>query len=121
MQPTESNIALMEKFVRYCAERLELSGDVNIVLSMTDQDMPTAGHFDVVSKRISVTIKNRAIADCFRTVAHEMTHLAQLKRGTVFPEDDVKLQPYEDEANIMSGRFVRFFGRENQEIYQDLA
>ena len=72
------------------------------------------------SKSVSVAVKNRAIADVMRTIAHELTHLRQIESGVEFPEDDEGMQPYEDEANYMSGRLVRFFGRKNQEIYSDV-
>jgi len=119
--PTAKKLKLIEKFVKYCASRLDLTGNINIVLSRVGQKMPTAGHFDPSTRTINVTIINRALADCLRTISHELTHLSQLDRGIIFPTRDELLQPYEDEANIMSGRLVRFFGRENPEIYRDIA
>lgn len=121
MHVTPEKIKLIEKFVKYCSDKLDLHGDIHVILSTKSQEMPTAGHFDIISKKITVSINNRAIADIMRTISHEMTHLAQLQRGVVFPSDDTSLQPFEDEANIQSGRFVRFFGRENREIYSDLG
>jgi len=121
MEVTPNIKNLVKKFVRHCVVELGLSGPVHITLSLQPQgNMPTAGHFDPVTKSVVVSIKNRAIADCLRTIAHELTHLKQLQQGVEFPEDDEHLQPYEDEANVMSGRLVRFFGRENREIYSDL-
>lgn len=121
MIPTPETVKLIEKFIKYCSTKLDFKGPVNVVLSLKSQEMPTAGHFDPNTRRIVVSIKNRAIADCLRTLSHELTHLAQLDRGIIFPTDDAGLQPFEDEANVMSGRLVRFFGRENREIYSDLA
>lgn len=122
MKITEENIELIKKFVGYCSEKLKInSKEINIVLSDVGQTEPTAGHFNPNTKKINVTVKNRAIADCLRTISHEMTHFKQLEDGVDFPVDDEGLQPYEDEANVMSGRLVRFFGRENRVIYSDIG
>jgi hypothetical protein len=124
MEPAKENIAIVEKFVEYCAKHLGLRGRIEIELRVGQQKgrMPTAGHYDPNNNKISVSIKNRAIADCLRTIAHELTHMRQLTVSEIiFPEDDKGLQPYEDEANLTAGRLVRFFGRENPEIYFDLA
>ena len=115
MKITKENIDLVKKFINYCVEKLDIkSKEINVVLSEVAQEMPTAGHFNPNTKKINVTVKNRALADCLRTISHELTHFKQLESGVDFPEDDDGLQKYEDEANVMSGRFVRFFGRENK-------
>jgi hypothetical protein len=82
--------------------------------------MPTAGYFDPGTCRVFVAVHNRAIADVMRTLAHELTHCRQKQQGIIFPHDDDGLQPLEDEANTMSGRLVRFYGRKNRDIYLDL-
>ena len=83
--------------------------------------MPTAGYYDISNNRIFVCAKNRALADTLRTLAHELTHCKQMEDGIVFPEDDEGLQQFEDMANLMSGRLVRFYGRKHREIYSDLS
>ena len=82
--------------------------------------MPTAGYFNPETCEVFVAVHNRAIADVMRTLSHELTHCRQHQQGTDFPHDDEGLQPLEDEANTMSGRLVRFYGRKNRDIYADL-
>jgi hypothetical protein len=122
MKPTEENVKLFHDFIGYCAKHLGLSGDINIVFQLEkDPSVPSAGQLNPANRLIKVCVGNRAIADCMRTCAHELTHLKQLLVDNAeFPDDDAGLQPYEDEANVMSGRLVRFFGREHPEIYSDL-
>lgn len=129
MKTTKENIDIFNRFVKYCSKILGLYGDVNISLisnPLSSEEKHgtgkvTAGSLDINTKTITVCVKNRAIADCLRTCAHELTHLKQLIVDKVdFPEDDDGLQSFEDEANVMSGRLVRFFGRENPEIYSDI-
>lgn len=116
--------ATVLEFVRYCADMLELKGPININLVVGDSRLVgSAGCMDRYTGTILVKIKNRAIADILRTVSHEMTHLKQKQMGRIdraiitTAEEE---QALEDEANTMSGRFVRWFGQEHPEIYKDI-
>ena len=120
MKINKRNLDIVSKFVAHCVRELGLRKDVDIKLSLFQQGLPTAGSYDPVNDIINVSIKNRAIADCLRTIAHELTHQKQRESGVVFPNDDEGLQPYEDEANVSSGKLVRFWGRKHPEIYEDL-
>lgn len=123
MRPSQKNLKIIESFVVYCVQNLNIkSKKIDLILSLVQQDFsaPTAGSFNPETKEISVCIKHRAIADCLRTIAHELTHYAQAEKNIIFPTDDEGLQPLEDEANLMAGRLVRFFGRMHREIYSDL-
>jgi Zn-dependent peptidase ImmA (M78 family) len=121
MLATEKNLNFIHKFVEYCAEKLKLVGNINIILVNGKKDnIPSAGGYDPNTDIIIVNIKNRAMADCMRTLAHELTHMKQKQDGVNFPYDDESLQPYENEANVSSGKLVRFYGRKNKDIYTDL-
>ena len=120
MELSKDNLNLLKVFVQHCCDELGLVGEVNIMLETKPQEEPTAGHFNPNDRTVHVTVKNRAIADCFRTIAHELTHMKQMQDGVDFPTDDEGLQPLEDESNQTSGRLVRFFGRKYREIYSDL-
>lgn len=109
---------LINKFIKYCCDELKITAPFRINFTKKTPEQPTAGFFDLTNKEITVVIKNRVMADYLRTLAHEMTHLKQLINDKIeFPNDDEGLQPYEDEANIFSGRLVRFFGRKHPQIY----
>ena len=120
MKLTKENVELITKFAKHCIKELGLKGKVKIILAKRQTGMPTAGYFDPNTCEVFVAVHNRAIADVMRTMAHELTHCRQQQQGTDFPNDDEGLQPLEDEANTMSGRLVRFYGRKNREIYADL-
>lgn len=123
MRPTQKNLKIIDSFVVYCVQNLNIKAKkIDLTLSLVQQDSnaPTAGSFNPQTMEISVCIKHRAIADCLRTIAHELTHFSQAEKNIEFPTDDEGLQPLEDEANVMSGRLVRFFGRMHREIYADL-
>ena len=120
MKLTKENVATITKFAKHCIKELGLKGKVKIILAKRQTGMPTAGYFDPNTCEVFVAVHNRAIADVMRTMAHELTHCRQQQQGADFPHDDEGLQPLEDEANTMSGRLVRFYGRKNREIYADL-
>jgi len=120
MKLTKENVATIKKFAKHCIKELGLKGKVKIILAKRQTGMPTAGYFDPNTCEVFVAVHNRAIADVMRTMAHELTHCRQQQQGADFPHDDEGLQPLEDEANTMSGRLVRFYGRKNREIYADL-
>lgn len=122
MKLTKENLEIIKRFIQHCAKELGLRGKITITLSERQTTgMPTAGYCDPYGMTVFVAIKNRAMADCLRTLAHELTHCKQGQAGVVFPNDDEGLQPYEDAANANSGQLVRFWGRENPEIYADLS
>lgn len=120
MKLIKNNLELIHRFAHHCAKELGLKGKVTIRLSKHQTGMPTAGYYNPEDSVVFVAVHNRAIADIMRTLAHELTHCRQKQQGIIFPHDDDGLQPLEDEANTMSGRLVRFYGRKNREIYSDL-
>lgn len=120
MKLSKENIEKMRQFARHCIKELGLKGHVKIRLSTKQTGLATAGFYNPEDDTIYVAVKNRAMADVMRTMAHELTHCRQKQQGTEFPYDDESLQPLEDEANTMSGRLVRFYGRKNRFIYDDL-
>jgi hypothetical protein len=121
MKLNRKNIKIIKSFVEYCARELKIKNDINLVLVEKKYDShPSAGSYNPVNGEIRVVIKNRAIADCLRTIAHELTHQKQNEPIKVFPNTDEELQPLEDEANVNSGKLVRFWGRKHKEIYDDI-
>ena len=121
MKLTKENVKKVKTFAQHCIKKLGLKGKIKIILSKKQTGMPTAGYFNPETCEIFVAVHNRAVADVMRTMAHELTHCRQQQQGIDFPHDDEGLQPLEDEANLMSGRLVRFWGRSHREIYADLG
>lgn len=107
----------------HCCKQLGIDhGTINLKLVYNAKGpLKSAGGYEPDTGNIVVVCQNRATADIYRTIAHELTHLKQKLSGVVFPDNDDDLQKYEDEANTMSGRLVRFYGRSHPEIYADLT
>ncbi len=121
MQKTASNSILLKKFVSYVIDQLKIETNAEIIfLFEHDPDYPSAGGYLPGQRKVIVAVKNRAIADVMRTLAHELTHHRQFELGMITPADTDN-QSLEDQANVYAGRLVRWFGREHREIYADLA
>lgn len=124
MELTAKNLKIIEIFIQHCCVELKINlknVKVNLLINKRISKV-SAGGFNPETKEIFCSIKNRAVADCLRTIAHELTHMKQKIVDNIenFPENDEELQKFEDEANIMAGKLVRFWGRSHPEIYEDL-
>jgi Zn-dependent peptidase ImmA (M78 family) len=121
MEKTPDNLKLIQEFLIYVIQELKISSNAKIVfLFEHDPNYPSAGGYLPTNKEVICAVKNRAIADVMRTLAHELTHHRQNELGMIGP-NDTDNQKLEDQANIWSGRLVRWFGREHREIYSDLT
>lgn len=121
MEQTSENLELMKKFVSYVIKSLGIETNAQVVfLFGHDPNYPSAGGYLPGDQKVICAVKNRAIADVMRTVAHELTHHRQNELGMITPADTDN-QKLEDQANVYAGRLVRWFGRDNKAIYGDLA
>jgi Zn-dependent peptidase ImmA (M78 family) len=121
MENTPENIELIQRFLKYVVKELGIESNAKIVLLFEhDPNYPSAGGYLPSEKKVICAVKNRAIADVMRTLAHELTHHRQNELKMIGPEDGDN-QKLEDQANVFAGRLVRWFGRENREIYADLG
>ena len=121
MERTNKNSELLKEFARYVVSELGIQTNANIkFLFESDPNYPSAGGYLPQEKQVICAVKNRAIADIMRTLAHELTHHRQNELGMI-GANDTDNQRLEDQANVFSGRLVRWFGRTHKEIYADLA
>jgi len=71
------------------------------------------------TKVIRVNVKNRALVDVLRSIAHEMVHHKQFEQGRL------KVQPpdiggeIEDEANSKAGQYIKMFSKKDNTIYDE--
>lgn len=121
MQQTPETLELLKRFSLYVIKELGIETSAKIVfLEGKDPNYPSAGGYLPGEKTVICAIRNRAIADVMRTLAHELTHHRQNEMGLIGP-GDTDNQKLEDQANVYAGRLVRWFGRENKAIYGDIA
>jgi hypothetical protein len=112
--------AIVQKFMDFVIDHLGIDGKVNVVLTNHKNDIKTTAYYDYTKPLIKIYIKNRAIVDILRSIAHEMVHHMQMQRGELKnnPNAGDDGSPQENEANAKAGELIRIFGRQNPEIYE---
>ena len=111
---------IVEEFVQFACEILSIEHDKipDIILQANREGLVTLASYS--TGLIRVYIKERALPDVLRSLAHELTHCKQDVEGRLTnPELDGKTgSPIENEANTMAGIIMRQFGEKHAEIYE---
>jgi hypothetical protein len=112
--------AIIQKFMDFVVDNLGIEGKVNLILTTEKGDIRTTALYDYTKALIKIYIKNRAIVDILRSIAHEMVHHKQNQRGDLKnnPHAGDDGSPEENEANAKAGELIRIFGKQNPEIYE---
>jgi hypothetical protein len=116
----ESDIKKIADFVNFAKDFLEIDDEVKIELAFEKTpDIRTTAYYNNGDKRMRIYVKNRAIIDVCRSIAHELVHHKQNIDGKF---EDVKDpgadgSEFENEANAVAGVIIRKWGRLNPEIY----
>lgn len=115
-----SDKKILEEFVSFAKNFLNI-GDKQIKIILTFKrtpDIKTTAYFNP-SGEIKIYVKDRAIMDVCRSIAHELTHFKQsiYNELTNTEEDGADGSEIENEANAKAGEIIRKFGRLHPEIY----
>ncbi len=118
----ESKIEILEKFLPFCKEKLNLDSLPKIKIVKNNSyslEYKSFGGYNPNNKSIILAIQDRHIADVLRTLAHELTHYKQDMEGNLEDPDAGKTgSEQENEANSEAGIIMRDFGRANPNIYE---
>ena len=112
--------AIVQKFMEFVIDNLGIDGEVTAILTNKKDGIRTTAVYNNAHASIKVYIKNRAIVDILRSLAHEMVHHKQNQRGELEnnPHAGDDGSPQENESNAKAGELIRIFGRQNPEIYE---
>jgi Zn-dependent peptidase ImmA (M78 family) len=110
---------IINKFLNFVKDDLELTKPFKLTLTTNKDGIRTTAVYNHVENTITIYIKNRALVDVLRSIAHELVHHLQNQRGEL---DGTKNEgddgsPWENEANARAGKLIRMFGREYPNIY----
>ena len=114
------DIRAVADFVNYAKEFLGIDDDIKIELAFEKTpDIRTTAYYNNGENRLKVYVKNRAIVDVCRSIAHELVHHKQNLEGRITnPEiDGADGSDIENEANAVAGVIIRKWGRMHPEIY----
>lgn len=111
----------LNRFVKFVKDQLELGTVPVISIQNHRKDLKTTANYDYTKdeKIIKVCMKNRALVDVMRSIAHEMVHHKQFEQGRL------KVQPpdiggeIEDEANAKAGQYIKMFAKQDSTIYDE--
>jgi Zn-dependent peptidase ImmA (M78 family) len=111
---------IVEKFLDFVKDNLELTKPFKLTLTSNKDGIRTTAVYNHAENTVTIYIKNRALVDVLRSIAHELVHHLQNQRGEL---DGTKNEggdgsPWENEANAKAGELIRIFGRQNPEIYE---
>lgn len=102
------------EFIVWCRPRLGLTGKICVTLVNRDiqnGDQLTFGYYDPSDKKIVISIKDRHVTDCLRTLAHELVHRAQANFKDLTAEDGATGSDIENEANALAGILLRLWNQ----------
>jgi cytidyltransferase-like protein len=118
-KPDIKIVKYIKKLVDYCCEDLEIQQPKIVLITSKDyaSENKSFGGYSPSENKIYLSIKNRNLADCCRTLSHELKHHEQNVNGRLTMEAGKDGDIFENEANSYSGKVMRQFGRENPEIY----
>jgi hypothetical protein len=113
--------AEVEQFAQWAAKRLGLQKIPKFDLSTDTREAQdnhhTGGHM-MGSGVIWVYVKNRNLVDILRTVFHELVHVRQDELNMIEPGDSYPGSPIEVMADMLSGKYIKIYGEQNNHIFQ---
>jgi hypothetical protein len=120
MEINKINIELIQDFVNFIEGELNIKTPPKIILALTRDGLKTTASYNYSdeTKKISVYIKDRAIVDVLRSIAHEMVHHQQYEKGKLKEKPADIGGEIEDEANAVAGRFIKMYAQKNKQIYE---
>ena len=104
---------LASEFCLFCAEELPIEGDFKIymVSKRKPHGISTTAVYQVGENCCRVYCKNRSLADCLRSIAHEMTHMMQDQMGLITGPIRDAGGFHEDQANARAGELLKLFAK----------
>lgn len=119
MTKEESDIRIVADFINFAKEFLGINDGIQIKLAFErTPDLKTTAYYNSTGFLV-VYVKDRAIIDVCRSIAHELVHHKQNLDGKLKDavRDGEDGSPIENEANAVAGVIIRKYGRLHPEIY----
>jgi hypothetical protein len=107
-------------FVNFAKQYLGITDGIKVLLAYErTPDLVTTAYYNLTGF-IKIYVKDRAIIDVCRSIAHELVHHQQNleKRLINAVKDGEDGSPIENEANAVAGIIIRKYGKLHPELYQ---
>ena len=109
------------KFAKWAGKVLKIKHMPKIKLSRDHKEASTGHHTGrhiEGTDFIWVYVRNRNLVDVLRTVFHELVHVKQSEMGQIKPGSSYPGSPIEAEADMLAGKYMKIYGKTNQNIFQ---
>lgn len=114
------DVRQISDFVNFAKQELGITDDVKVELAYErTPDLVTTAYYNM-DGLVKVYVKDRAIIDVCRSIAHELVHHKQNLEGRLVnaAKDGEDGSPIENEANSVAGILIRRYGKLHPELYQ---
>jgi len=113
----DEQIRMASEFCIFCADhlRIEPPYTVHMVANRASHGISTTALYEIGNNCCKVYCKNRSLADCLRSIAHEMTHMMQDQFGLIKGEIRDAGGFHEDQANAKAGEVLKLFAKSRPE------
>jgi predicted GNAT family acetyltransferase len=115
---SDEQIKSIDNFIIFASKELDIEKPTISFQFNHDNLVTTAAYGN---GKIFVYVKDRAIIDVMRSIAHEMVHLGQDNNDKLDPENheanNKAGSPIENEANAKAGEIIRKYGEIHPNIY----
>ena len=114
---SEEKIKLAGEFCLFCADNLPIENEFKIfmVADRKPHNIATTAVYEVGNNCCRIYCKNRALADCLRSIAHEMTHMMQDEMGLIKGKVRDAGGFHEDQANSKAGELIKLFAKSKKD------
>jgi GNAT superfamily N-acetyltransferase len=116
---TDLDINAVTDFINFAKKYLAIDDDIKVALAYKrTPDLTTTAYYNL-DGFIKIYVKDRAIMDVCRSIAHELVHHKQNLDGRLVnaKNDGEDGSPIENEANSIAGIIIRKWGKIHPEVY----
>ncbi len=120
LNKTDKDLKKIADFVNFAKDFLDINDDIKVELAFErTPDLTTTAYYNYVDKKLKVYVKDRAIIDVCRSIAHELVHHKQNLEDRLLngEKDGADGSDIENEANAVAGVIIRKWGKKHPELY----
>lgn len=116
----KQNIEQIKDFIKWSYKILHMQKPYPKITLSDDSEQAREGHHTGVhtGDKIWVYIGDRNLVDICRTIFHELVHHRQFQLGMIKDGDSYPGSPIEAMADMMAGKYIKIYGKQNPEIFQ---
>lgn len=121
LNKTDIDTKIIADFVNFAKNHLNIDDDVKVILAYEKTpDITTTAYYHIKDNFVKIYVKDRAIMDVCRSIAHELVHHKQNLDGRLMNsiEDGADGSDIENEANAVAGVIIRKYGKLKPELYK---